>query len=223
MTQAVMMNNEDYILAPLGNRTPTKQSPRLFRSPPQPHMCIHATLQDSHIPCYINVMSWSRVGLPLRPDAPIPLYGGMQVPYNDKSCNNIKQKPIVFAVMANPEILKKNGKTAQNLQDRDTLIDLMLEFVEAMNPDIQFTRRFVVLNNRDLTGELKDIWAVVQRKRAREKLAHNVSQSDENCHPQKNVEDQAISNSILYQERDKDNEINNDDIPSESSTNPGHS
>lgn len=74
------------------------------------------SLQDSHIACYINVMSWSRVGLPLRSDAPIPLYGGMQVPFNDKSCINMKQKPIVFAVMANPEILKKNGKTAENLQ-----------------------------------------------------------------------------------------------------------
>lgn len=214
MTQAVMMNNEDYILAPLGNRTPSKQSPRVFRNPPQPHMCIHATLQDSHIPCYINVMSWSRVGLPLRPDAPIPLYGGMQVPFNDKSCNNMKQKPIVFAVMANPEILKKNGKTA-DIQDRNTLIDLMLEFVEAMNPDVQFTRRFVVLNNRDLTGELKDIWAVVQRKRAREKVAHSSNQSDENYQPHKSLEDQAISNSLDYQERDKDSEVMGSEGPSD--------
>lgn len=70
-------------------------------------------------------------------------------------------------------------------QDRDTLIDLMLEFVEAMNPNILFTRKFVVLNNRDLTGELKDIWAVVQRKRAQEKMAHSMSQSDENYQPEK--------------------------------------
>lgn len=109
--------------------------------------------QDSHIPCYINVMSWSRVGLPLRPDAPIPLYGGMQVPYNDKSSNNMKQKPIVFAVMANPEILKKNGKTAQNLQVKFTYnllisnkkIFTLVNFIEA-NTDFTQIKSLLLKN-----------------------------------------------------------------------------
>lgn len=45
----------------------------------------------------------------------------------------------------------------------------MIDFVEAMNPDIRFQRRFSVLQDRDLTGELKDIWLAIQLKREREK------------------------------------------------------
>lgn len=55
------------------------------------------------------------------------------------------------------------------LQDRDALVDLMLDFVEAMNPEVKFKREFTVLKDRDLTGELKDIWLAIQVKREREK------------------------------------------------------
>lgn len=54
-------------------------------------------------------------------------------------------------------------------QDRDALVDLMLDFVEAMNPEVKFKREFTVLKDRDLTGELKDIWLAIQVKREREK------------------------------------------------------
>lgn len=54
-------------------------------------------------------------------------------------------------------------------QDRDALVDLMLDFVEAMNPEVKFKRDFSVLKDRDLTGELKDIWMAIQVKREREK------------------------------------------------------
>jgi hypothetical protein len=54
-------------------------------------------------------------------------------------------------------------------QDRDALVDLMLDFVEAMNPETKFNREFTVLKDRDLTGELKDIWLAIQVKREREK------------------------------------------------------
>jgi hypothetical protein len=45
----------------------------------------------------------------------------------------------------------------------------MLDFVEAMNPEVKFKREFTVLKDRDLTGELKDIWLAIQVKREREK------------------------------------------------------
>lgn len=54
-------------------------------------------------------------------------------------------------------------------QDRDALVDLMLDFVEAMNPETKFKREVTVLKDRDLTGELKDIWLAIQVKREREK------------------------------------------------------
>ena len=45
----------------------------------------------------------------------------------------------------------------------------MIDFVEAMNPEIKFKRQFTVLKDRDLTGELKDIWLAIQVKREKEK------------------------------------------------------
>ncbi|PSN34758.1 hypothetical protein C0J52_22949 [Blattella germanica] len=54
-------------------------------------------------------------------------------------------------------------------QDRDALVDLMIDFVEAMNPEVKFNRQFSVLKDRDLTGELKDIWLAIQVKREKEK------------------------------------------------------
>lgn len=150
-----------------------KNGARYFRNPPQPHMCIQDFIQDSKEPCYINVLSWIKISTPRRPEDPIPLYGGMKIPCSnaapvDKK-NVHKRQPTIFAVMANPEILRLSGKTAKDPMDRDALVDLMLDFVEAMNPETKFKREFTVLKDRDLTGELKDIWLAIQVKREREK------------------------------------------------------
>lgn len=62
----------------------------------------------------------------------------------------------------------------------------MLDFVEAMNKGVRFTRKFSVLKDRDLTGELKDIWAVIQAKRDAEKgncINNDFLPSDENSQP----------------------------------------
>ncbi|XP_069681398.1 DNA ligase 1 isoform X2 [Periplaneta americana] len=154
-----------------------KNGARYFRNPPQPHMCIQDFIQGYKEPCYINVLSWIKISTPRRPEDPIPLYGGMRIPYNSTAAlavpndrkNLPKKQPIIFAVMANPEILRLSGKTAKDPMDRDALVDLMLDFVEAMNPEVKFKREFSVLKDRDLTGELKDIWLAIQVKREREK------------------------------------------------------
>ena len=55
-----------------------------------------------------------------------------------------------------------------------------------MNPNIQFSRDFTVLRDRDLTGELKDIWALIRAKRESQKqlAAHSVPiLHDENSLP----------------------------------------
>lgn len=38
-----------------------------------------------------------------------------------------------------------------------------------MNPGLVLTRNPVILKDRDLAGELKDVWLAVQNKREREK------------------------------------------------------
>uniref|UniRef100_A0A1B6M3W4 PIH1 N-terminal domain-containing protein n=1 Tax=Graphocephala atropunctata TaxID=36148 RepID=A0A1B6M3W4_9HEMI len=180
------------VLSPLpGNRPVSRNTPRLFRSPPQPHMCVQDTLKGTPITCFINVMSWCKIGIPSQPNAPIPLYGGVRVPLSDRCSISPKQvkttmeKPLVFAVMVNPNVLKQSGKMAQNPQERDSLIDLMLDFIEAMNENVKFSRNFTVLRDRDLTGELKDIWAVIQAKRDAEKnhCTSNLTLRDENSQP----------------------------------------
>lgn len=54
-------------------------------------------------------------------------------------------------------------------QDREALVSLLCDFVEAMNPGLLLTRNPVILKDRDLAGELKDVWLAVQNKREREK------------------------------------------------------
>lgn len=69
-------------------------------------------------------------------------------------------------------------------QERDGLIDLMLDFIEAMNKDVKFSRKFSVVQDRDLTGELKDIWNVIQAKRDADKSYYtSLTMGDENSRP----------------------------------------
>ena len=49
------------------------------------------------------------------------------------------------------------------------LVDLMCEFVEAMNPGLRLSRHPEILKDRDLCGELKDVWNAVQQVRDKEK------------------------------------------------------
>ncbi|XP_029176071.1 myb-like protein AA [Nylanderia fulva] len=129
---------------------------RLFKNPPQPHMCIEDYIQGTTAPCYVNVLSWDKIAMPRRPSLPVPLYGGMRVPPP-----RTKTEAIVFAVMANPEVLRMSGKNAQDPKKRMSFIELLLDFVEAMNVGVFFTRHYTILKDRDITGELKEVWNAV--------------------------------------------------------------
>ncbi|XP_045764958.1 uncharacterized protein LOC123867128 [Maniola jurtina] len=141
---------------------------RQFKNPPQPHMCIQDTIKDTTEKLYINVLGWQKIANPKQYSDPIPLYGGMQV---HQACGPNSNRPplLVFAVMVNPDILKANGKNASNPTDREALVSLLCDFVEAMNPGLVLTRNPIILKDRDLAGELKDVWLAVQTKREREK------------------------------------------------------
>lgn len=74
--------------------------------------------------------------------------------------------------MANPDVLKETGRNiSADDQERQALVELMCEFVEAMNPGLKLMRKPVVLKDRDLSGELKDVWGAVQAKRDIEREA----------------------------------------------------
>ncbi|KAG8284785.1 hypothetical protein J6590_095187 [Homalodisca vitripennis] len=75
-------------------------------------------------------MSWCKIGVPSQQNAPIPLYGGVKVPLSDrcgvspKQVKTSKEKPLVFAVMVNPNVLKRSGKMAENPQFKDGQTDV---------------------------------------------------------------------------------------------------
>lgn len=76
---------------------------------------------------------------------------------------------LIFAVMASPEVLKKAGRNCPETPEQMNLVELMCEFVEAMNPGLALSKKPQILKDRDLTGELKDIWSAVQNFRDKEK------------------------------------------------------
>ncbi|XP_017883134.1 uncharacterized protein LOC108626778 [Ceratina calcarata] len=139
---------------------------RLFKNPPQPHMCIQDFIQGTAVPCYVNVLSWEKIAKPLLPTLPVQFYGGMRV-----RPPRTKAEAVVFAVMANPEVLRVNGKNARDPKKQAGLIELLLDFVERMNAGIVFTRQYTILKDRDITGELKDVWNAVQARRDMEQSA----------------------------------------------------
>ncbi|XP_076165805.1 uncharacterized protein LOC143145897 isoform X2 [Ptiloglossa arizonensis] len=138
---------------------------RLFKNPPQPHMCIQDFIQGSTLPCYVNVLSWEKITMPLKPSLPVPFYGGMRV-----RPPRTNAEAIVFAVMTSPEYLQINGKNATNPEKRSYLIELLLDFVETVNTGMFFTRQYTILKDRDITGELKDIWNAVQARQDLDQL-----------------------------------------------------
>lgn len=104
---------------------------------------------------------------------------------------------LIFAVMASPEVLKKSGRNQMDNPEQLSLVELMCEFVEAMNPGVVLSkyvnetdeccnsiptnccslffthRKPEVLRDRDIAGELKDVWSAVQNFRDRERAAVN--------------------------------------------------
>lgn len=61
---------------------------RHFKNPPQPHMCIKDSTRSGE-ELYINVMSWTRIVMPVSAEEPIPLYGGMKVRLHTQHCHNM--------------------------------------------------------------------------------------------------------------------------------------
>lgn len=66
-----------------------------------------------------------------------------------RSYNSVKSAPfvqqpspnqLIFAVMASPEVLKKTGRSNAASPEQMNLVELMCEFVEAMNPGVVFSK-----------------------------------------------------------------------------------
>lgn len=85
----------------------------------------------------------------------IPLYGGMQIRSfaSFKNPLQLQQNPnqvppatqLIFAVMASPEVLKKSTRNQMDNPEQLSLVELMCEFVEAMNPGIVLSKYVIRL------------------------------------------------------------------------------
>ncbi|XP_063701539.1 probable serine/threonine-protein kinase dyrk1 isoform X2 [Culicoides brevitarsis] len=140
---------------------------RNFKNPPQPHMCIREKTIDGQ-ELFINVLSWNRIADPTDKNSPIPLFGGMKV-----LPGSARSPPLVYAVMASPEVLKQSGRKCPDSPERMNLVDLMCEFVEEMNPGLVLSRHPEILKDRDLSGELKDVWNAVQALRDKQRAENH--------------------------------------------------
>ncbi|KAK0182006.1 hypothetical protein PV327_000180 [Microctonus hyperodae] len=136
---------------------------RFFKNPPQPHMCIHDYLKDSWVGCYINVLSWNKMEMGDWPPNELQLYGGKKIT-TPKSEN---PETLIFFVVMNPEVLKRNGKYSQDFKEQALLIERLLNYVEIMNNGVVFKKNYKILNDRDITGELKEIWSIVQNDKVK--------------------------------------------------------
>ncbi|KAG5681969.1 hypothetical protein PVAND_011368 [Polypedilum vanderplanki] len=184
-----MANNElltldDQTLASIMNKR--HRSAKSFKSPPQPKFCIKESYEGREV--YINVLSYSRIANQLSALDPVPLYGGMIIKSYSSLKNSLHQQQalqgignnvstppppppsqLIFAVMASPEVLKKVGRNFPATTETNNLIELMCEFCEAMNPWLKLSKKPEILKDRDIQGELKDIWTAVQNFREKEK------------------------------------------------------
>lgn len=98
---------------------------------------------------FINVLSYTRIANQISLNDPIPLYGGMicNKPNNalkstlqPPSSPQLPQNQLIFAVMASPEVLKRTGRNCPETPEQSNLVELMCEFVEAMNPGLSLSK-----------------------------------------------------------------------------------
>ncbi|CRK99636.1 CLUMA_CG012947, isoform A [Clunio marinus] len=169
MSNHELMSIDDQTLANIMNKR-HRSAKSQFKNPPQPKFCIKERTLDGR-DLFINVLSYSRIANQLSEFDPIPLYGGMQIRSFGSIKNNVNTQPphLIFAVMASPEVLKKTGRNCADTPEQMNLVELMCEFVEAMNPGIVLSKKPEILKDRDLAGELKDVWSAVQNFRDKEK------------------------------------------------------
>ncbi|KAK0083049.1 hypothetical protein PV325_009457 [Microctonus aethiopoides] len=146
---------------------------RFFKNPPQPHMCIHDFLETSWIQCYINVLSWNKIEMGDCPPNELRLYGGKKI----TTPKSEDPETLIFFVVVNPEVLKRNGKKSQDLKEQKSLIERILNYVEIMNKGVVFKKdHYRILVDRDITGELKEIWSIVQNDKVK---AQEISKFDD--------------------------------------------
>lgn len=114
-----------------------------FLIQPKEHMCIETivdgTNSENDEPLFINIMEWSSIPDSHKDEDPISICGGIiyKVKENGKAVK-------ITSVAFNPEILIKYGKNSKNIDGKNMLIFMALEFLENFN-NIKLKKTFKLL------------------------------------------------------------------------------
>ncbi|XP_046557486.1 PIH1 domain-containing protein 2-like [Haliotis rubra] len=110
-------------------------------APPKPHMVVKTTvLKPDKDELYINFCSWPRVPGPKTPNDAVPVIGVPIEKMKDKT-----ESYSLTSVAFNPKVLDNYGRDSSNLTDRDTLINLAMDYIEDQQK-VKLNHQYTILD-----------------------------------------------------------------------------
>lgn len=110
-----------------------------FMSPPSPHMCVQTMLLPDRKSFFINFCSWPRVPVPKSPEDAVPVTG--------TDITEGRDKHGFYAMTScafNPKVIEEYGHDTKSLADRETLINLAIDFIQHQHK-VELSRNFTLL------------------------------------------------------------------------------
>lgn len=121
-----------------------------YMKPPEPHMCIMTMTTSTKGRYFINFCSWNKVPEPKTPEDPIPVSGTPVLQDKDEN-GDFSYSGVAF----NPKILEEFGINCKNSLDRNTLINLAIDYILHQNKTA-LSRSFSILPSTSTSkGNLK--------------------------------------------------------------------
>ncbi|XP_041373135.1 PIH1 domain-containing protein 2-like [Gigantopelta aegis] len=157
------------------------QEGREQMAPPQPHMCIKTNLlKPLPVTMYINVCGWKRIPPPKSEEEPVSVMGTSLQTVQDQSGTFT-----TISVAFNLGIIEKFGRNSENPADRDTLIQLSMDYIEEQQK-VKISRIYEILDDSILyKGDLSDIHAsfAVKNKSSDKQFENNLDELEKSCGP----------------------------------------
>ncbi|XP_033729180.1 PIH1 domain-containing protein 2-like [Pecten maximus] len=120
-----------------------------FMSPPTPHMCVQTMMLPERKTFFINFCSWARVPVPKSPEDAVPVTGTDITEGRDKY-GFYSMTSCAF----NPKVIEEYGHDTKSLVDRETLINLAIDFIQHQHK-VEISRSFTLLSKDiQLKGEI---------------------------------------------------------------------
>lgn len=130
-----------------------------YMKPPEPHMCVMTMTTSTKGRYFINFCSWNKVPEPKTPEDAIPVIGTPVLQDKDEN-GDFSYSGVAF----NPKILEEFGIDCKNSLDRNTLINLAIDYILHQNKTA-LSRSFSVLPSTTLSkGNLQVLMKAFQGK-----------------------------------------------------------